>query len=465
MNQTDEMYPAQPIYEDIENQITTRHQNFIEHKIIEIIQPLQNLKIWRQKAYKSSAMLLNLKITLMIRIARVIIHIEKQQFKQMVQRCLNKKEDEKEQEFYQPKRAKNLVDDQEREIIPLVPRRFLLRNGSKRQQRRVVTCQICYSDQYQSGMVLLNCGHSYCVICLNQMILYAIDQSGEVHKLKCPDFNCPAVLPRDTIESLIERSGKFPKYLRIMRNYYLVLEKTKKFCPAPNCDNVLEKKGLNSKINCEQCKNLICFDCHCVWHIGQTCRQYIKKTQINWALRDENTQKCPQCKVIIEKDEGCNHMTCYKCQHYFCWGCGFPVKHFIHDKDIQTFYTYGICLKEKYKTISIRKLTFIYLLLAIVAQFLSFLVLLIGGALFWIAGPYFLYGDILKYLKGPVVKAVVIYLLVISYPICIFLGLLTGGLFGSLYLAVGFFPIGIIHSYYLINIIRWRRQGRSFRGK
>ena len=27
-----------------------------------------------------------------------------------------------------------------------------------------------------------------------------------------------------------------------------------------------------------------------------------------------NTKKCPRCTTAIEKDEGCNHMSCRKCR-------------------------------------------------------------------------------------------------------------------------------------------------------
>lgn len=36
---------------------------------------------------------------------------------------------------------------------------------------------------------------------------------------------------------------------------------------------------------------------------------------------NRNTKKCPGCKVNIEKNEGCNHMTCRQCKHEFCWIC------------------------------------------------------------------------------------------------------------------------------------------------
>ena len=51
---------------------------------------------------------------------------------------------------------------------------------------------------------------------------------------------------------------------------------------------------------------------------------WVKKCQddsetANWI--QANTQGCPKCGSLIEKNGGCNHMTCSKCRYEFCWIC------------------------------------------------------------------------------------------------------------------------------------------------
>ncbi|KAJ8454835.1 hypothetical protein ONZ51_g12797 [Trametes cubensis] len=54
---------------------------------------------------------------------------------------------------------------------------------------------------------------------------------------------------------------------------------------------------------------------------------WLKKCQddsetANWIK--SNTKECSKCQSTIEKNGGCNHMTCKKCKYEFCWVCMGP---------------------------------------------------------------------------------------------------------------------------------------------
>merc|ERR1712187_861963 len=43
---------------------------------------------------------------------------------------------------------------------------------------------------------------------------------------------------------------------------------------------------------------------------------------LKWII--SNSKKCPGCGFYIERNQGCNHMTCRhpNCGYEFCWMCG-----------------------------------------------------------------------------------------------------------------------------------------------
>ncbi|KAF2641710.1 hypothetical protein P280DRAFT_468262 [Massarina eburnea CBS 473.64] len=88
--------------------------------------------------------------------------------------------------------------------------------------------------------------------------------------------------------------------------------------------------GLGAKMECIGCGNVQCVKHGVVWHEGETCGEYdyrtdrkIKKAEEEASKRwiEKTAKKCPNCRWNIEKANGCDHMTCSKCRHEFCWLC------------------------------------------------------------------------------------------------------------------------------------------------
>eukprot|EP01063_Lacrimia_lanifica_P025824 TRINITY_DN3382_c0_g1_i2.p2 TRINITY_DN3382_c0_g1~~TRINITY_DN3382_c0_g1_i2.p2 ORF type:complete len:257 (+),score=83.63 TRINITY_DN3382_c0_g1_i2:1001-1771(+) len=76
-----------------------------------------------------------------------------------------------------------------------------------------------------------------------------------------------------------------------------------------------------------RCRHSFCFMCLHEAHTPAQChmvRQWLNKEQEdkntgNWILA--NTKPCPGCGTPIEKNEGCNNITCRSCGFSFCWVC------------------------------------------------------------------------------------------------------------------------------------------------
>jgi E3 ubiquitin-protein ligase RNF144 len=80
--------------------------------------------------------------------------------------------------------------------------------------------------------------------------------------------------------------------------------------------------SLDPIVICGGCGAKSCYKHEVIWHEGQTCKDYDEsKKQPDFATNaylSRTTKTCPMCTMHIEKNEGCNHMTC-KCSYQFCW--------------------------------------------------------------------------------------------------------------------------------------------------
>jgi len=116
---------------------------------------------------------------------------------------------------------------------------------------------------------------------------------------------------------------------------YVRLNTYIRWCPRNGCDKAVEytKQGMKT-VKCD-CGYQFCFGCGNEAHDPAPCKvvdEWAKKdNSLIICMRDQKKQKdnlgrdlvkqCTKCHEIIEKNQGCKHMTCRNCKHEFCWLC------------------------------------------------------------------------------------------------------------------------------------------------
>ena len=192
-------------------------------------------------------------------------------------------------------------------------------------------CDICCDDSPGESFAM-RCGHRFCVGCYQQYLSQKIKGEGEAARIKCPGDGCNRIVDAKSLDLLVT-PDLTDRYHQLLTRTYVDDKDNLKWCPAPECIYAVEcavkKRDLNRivpTVTC-QCNYHFCFGCGQADHQPCPCsfvRKWLKKCEddsetANWI--SANTKECPKCGSTIEKNGGCNHMTCRKCRNEFCWMC------------------------------------------------------------------------------------------------------------------------------------------------
>lgn len=193
-------------------------------------------------------------------------------------------------------------------------------------------CDICCEDEDGLQTFAMKCGHRYCGTCYMQYLNQKIKEEGEAARIQCPHEGCNRIIDSKSLDTLVSADLQL-RYHELLTRTYVEDKDYLKWCPAPDCQNAIEcsikKKDLDRvvpTVACD-CKHRFCFGCILDDHQPAPCdlvKKWLKKCAddsetANWI--SANTKECPKCNSTIEKNGGCNHMTCRKCKHEFCWMC------------------------------------------------------------------------------------------------------------------------------------------------
>ena len=187
-------------------------------------------------------------------------------------------------------------------------------------------CPICCDDEADTTFAL-SCEHRFCTACYGRHIDEKVVSEGEVRRLVCMADGCGRALDEETVK-LIASPETYTRYLNLLDRAYVDDRDDVRWCPAPECDKAV-MCGTTQLIPSVVCANghAFCFGCGLDEHQPCICsivKVWLKKCEddsetSNWI--SAHTKECPKCESTIEKNGGCNHMTCRKCRYEFCWIC------------------------------------------------------------------------------------------------------------------------------------------------
>eukprot|EP01016_Furgasonia_blochmanni_P031094 TRINITY_DN3218_c0_g1_i4.p1 TRINITY_DN3218_c0_g1~~TRINITY_DN3218_c0_g1_i4.p1 ORF type:complete len:359 (+),score=-5.37 TRINITY_DN3218_c0_g1_i4:64-1140(+) len=201
--------------------------------------------------------------------------------------------------------------------------RISIGNHSNSQTSRLhhkMSCSICSDDS--TFFYECKCGCQFCHPCLFQWTKTQIEMAhGDSFKIKCANYSCSLDWELNDVLQ-IERE----KQLTLVSDALVVKHCRESMdifpCPSDSCDNYMvydKNHPCKAKAQCDKC--------------GRSWFKDPKKEESKFmklmAYGQESfselrvlffTTQCSKCNYFIEKNEGCNHMTC-KCKHQFCWIC------------------------------------------------------------------------------------------------------------------------------------------------
>ena len=223
-------------------------------------------------------------------------------------------------------------------------------------------CSICLDEVLKPLIIELDgCKHRFCKKCIKGYLENSLNE-GNVIDNKCPDVNCDKIICDLDILKVLSalQFGKFKQY-RVLSK--LRMDPNSRWCPNPDCTQPGTVADPNHpdfpKLHCESCNTDFCFHCSDIWHEDLTCKQWsrtkarnVKNSEVRRKKKEESntkawlkankTVKCKKCGSLVQKAEGCNHMTC-RCGHEFCWLCGETIMSAIGSSYYPLHYTTGPC--------------------------------------------------------------------------------------------------------------------------
>lgn len=190
-------------------------------------------------------------------------------------------------------------------------------------------CVVC-CDKITSNSFALKCDHTFCSSCWKEYLEHKVDERLNTVFTTCMLKDCNVFVPYSIFQKFLSEKV-FNSYKILVLKNFTEHNDDIKWCPTSGCGRFVKSKNHAPRdVTCE-CLTVFCFKCMRDGHRPCQCLLmdiWDKKNNSdgeNVLWLQANTKQCPSCNKHIEKNQGCNHMTCRKtaggCGYEFCWIC------------------------------------------------------------------------------------------------------------------------------------------------
>ena len=193
-------------------------------------------------------------------------------------------------------------------------------------------CLVCETEIEHGDKISLDCKHQFCSDCFKEYLKEKIKDQLTVLATKCPMQFCNFTVPSALFNKIFQNDPtQLAIYHKCLIRNFTESNADIKLCPNPKCDIIIKLPGHGMiEVKCH-CGTSFCFKCLRDGHRPCDCdmmqiwedKNRSEGENTKWLI--VNTKQCPNCHKYIEKNQGCNHMTCRKeaggCGYEFCWIC------------------------------------------------------------------------------------------------------------------------------------------------
>ncbi|XP_025198878.1 ranBP-type and C3HC4-type zinc finger-containing protein 1-like [Melanaphis sacchari] len=195
-------------------------------------------------------------------------------------------------------------------------------------------CAVCLCTYDNNGVVLRDCLHVFCRLCLKMTI-----EHSKAEQVECPyideRYSCTGVLQHREIKKILDSDEEYERFLqRSVERARQLLAKDHNGgsfqCRRPDCTGwcLIYDKNNVLEFKCPVCGTVTCVRCGSIHTQGRGCKKFIENNDGDGTLENlierGDAMLCPGCSTVLSKQQGCDWIKCAVCFMEICWATKGP---------------------------------------------------------------------------------------------------------------------------------------------